>query len=724
VIPSLIELTLRALLVAAVVWAGLRLFRVRDVLAQKAAWGLVLAAAILMPFVLPLALRWRIVPAGMGVVLPANLLQRANQAAAHAAATQPLQRLLAAPAEKWTPAAVLPSRSTAAKAAERTQPMRVSPHVEASSAPVLRSTMETPPPMDRWRTAVKPGLALPDLEWLAVAVYFAVAAVLMLRIVFGLVSTVSLWLDAEPVELGRRLQPAHEGLRLRSTRAISSPVTVGSGIVLPADYDEWDIEKLRIVLAHERSHVRQGDFYLQLFAGVYAALFWFSPLGWWLKSKLSDLGEAISDRAGLEEARSRSSYAQVLLEFAALPRPTLIGVAMARSSSLSHRIDRLLNDTAFRQAFAVSRRRALVAAMLVPIAFVAATAFIRVEAASQAAPPAAAAPAVAPAPAVAAEAPIAGTSNPGEVLEPVAAIAPSEPVAPVAPPAAIDPLAPVSGGLTVIPALAPRAPQAPLAPQEDDHITVGRGESLTIARSEQDRNSDRRHIRSYSGSGDGYSYSFSSDGEAYALVTDPSKGIRFSGDWFDGRREEIEKASRMAHGPYLWFTYEGKSYVVDDAAIIHQIEAMYKPIEELGRQQEDLGKQQEELGRQQEELGRKQEQATVPAADVSREIARIEASLAKLKAKQGANVTQEELGDLQSEMGDLQGRLGDLQGKVGEEQGRLGAMQGKLGEQQGKLGEQQGRLGEEQGRLSREADRKVKSIISESLANGKARQVQ
>ena len=44
-----------------------------------------------------------------------------------------------------------------------------------------------------------------------------------------------------------------------------------------ADYDEWDQEKLRIVLAHERSRVRQGDFYIQALAGFYVALFWFSP---------------------------------------------------------------------------------------------------------------------------------------------------------------------------------------------------------------------------------------------------------------------------------------------------------------------------------------------------------------------------------------------------------------------------------------------------------------
>ena len=87
---------------------------------------------------------------------------------------------------------------------------------------------------------------------------------------------------------------------MRSSAAISSPVTIGSFVVLPADYRTWDSEKLRIVLAHERSHIRQGDFYLQALAGLYAAIVWFSPLGWWLKRQLSDLAEAISDRSGLE----------------------------------------------------------------------------------------------------------------------------------------------------------------------------------------------------------------------------------------------------------------------------------------------------------------------------------------------------------------------------------------------------------------------------------------
>ena len=68
---------------------------------------------------------------------------------------------------------------------------------------------------------------------------------------------------------------------------------------------------------------------------------------------------------------------------------------MARSGSLSRRIERLLNDSSFRQAFA-GTRRGLVALAVVPVALFAATALVRVEAAGQQTPTPP--PAVQPAP--------------------------------------------------------------------------------------------------------------------------------------------------------------------------------------------------------------------------------------------------------------------------------------------------------------------------------------
>ncbi|HEV3079355.1 MAG TPA: M56 family metallopeptidase, partial [Gemmataceae bacterium] len=504
-----------------------------------------------------------------------------------------------------------------------------------------------------------------------------VGLALLLRLFYGLGAAVGLWQSAEPVHLDMPYLAA--GLRLRSSRRVSSPVTVGSGVVLPADYQEWDAEKLRIVLAHERSHVRHGDFYLQAIAGLYAALFWFSPLGWWLKRKLSDLSEAISDRAGLEEAVSHASYARILLEFAALPRRAQIGVAMARTGRLSQRIERLLNENSFRQAFAGNRRRFIAVLVIVFGALFSATALIRVEAARILTQP------------VLAQGPVAGQSHPenatdgGPEIAPAAAKATVAPVVTQAPaPANAAPTAPAGPK----PAVAASAPAAPEGDADQDPPDTSTNTQCTRSSSSYIYS----HSSSHSHGEHGYGYSYSSNGESYAFVSGNERHAHFSGDLHSG---EIDKARSMAHGDFLWFSHNGKSYVVDDPQTMAQIQAMYKPMEELGRQQEELGKQQEVLGRQQEELGRKQEQASIPTPDIAREMAELNAAAASLQAKKNATITVDELADLQSKIGELQGKLGDLQGQVGEKQGQLGREQGRLGAQQGRLGERQGWLGAE-----------------------------
>ena len=684
-ISSLIEAALRSVLVALAVWGGLRVFRVSNVLAQKMAWGLVLAAAIFMPMLLPVAARWKVLPATATVVLPSHPL-----------------KLLAAlrPAAKPFVATSAPVHELASAAS----PLPIAYSAEDNSA---SSSRLSPAAISRKAAAIQPEPIVQRRTFSPVQVgwllYVSVAAVLLFRLLYGLAAALRLWQAAEPALLDV-ITPLAVGLPLRSSEAVSSPVTIGSAIVLPADYLAWDIEKLRIVLAHERSHIRQGDFYLQLIAGLYASLFWFSPLGWWLKRTLSDLAEAISDRAGLQEAASRSAYAQILLEFAAAPRPTLIGVAMARTGSLSRRIERLLNDGSFRQAFAGTRRRALLAVLLVPVALFAATTLIRVEAAGQSPQP--------PLPPAKPDAPTAGLSTPSAPANPSDAV----PAAPPASPAGISAV-PVPPGVPT-PANPEDAISTPPLPPPPAAIGDGikAGQSTTTEHGSVSHNSNSHH--------GGYHYSYSSNGDSYAIIRGDGDNVQFSGNWIDGRRGDLDKARKQAHGDFLWFNREGKSYFVDDPAIVNQIEDMYKPMEQLGKQQEGLGRQQEALGKQQEELGRQQEQVSIPTPDMSKEIAEIEKSMAQLKAKQGKNMTTEEFAELQSKLGDLQGRMGSIQGEIGAKQGEFGAKMGKLGSQQGELGAKQGRLGAEQGRIAGEADRKVKGIIDQSLSNGKAHPVQ
>ncbi|MGA2047873.1 MAG: M56 family metallopeptidase [Terracidiphilus sp.] len=756
-IPVLIEASLRAMLVAVTVWAGLRLFRVSNVPAQKAAWGLVLACAVAMPLVM----QWRVLPNSFTVRLPAWLASGAQQAAEKRTDSLEPGKMLPSAAKSEVDSASMtrlkscPFNASSSSAACETVTLRAhrgvlpdapqaklsgaaesagsrgdrfpAPSISASQFASVSATqpaeaqVPTNPAarksagLDAVRRILRPGLV-------AGILYLAVCAVLLIRLAFGLGMAVKLWLAAEVFVLRPELNP-QTGLemepgsrvRMRFSRAVSSPVTIGSGVLLPADCVEWDAEKLRIVLAHERAHVRQGDFYLQLLSGIYAAVFWFSPLGWWLKGELSDLGEAISDRAGLEEARSRTSYAEVLLEFAALPRPTVLGVAMARSRNLSHRIERFLNETRFRQAFAGSRRRMLLAILLVPVALFAGTALIRVEAAAtaQSVQP----PAAPPAPNQAVE---------GRLPDPAIPPAPvgiAVPAAPGSPGVAVG-----SDGMPPTPPAPGVSPVPPVAPMYGEIHDAADDRAVALYNEQDDTttntntNTNGRHVSTSTGKG--YSYSYSSDGVSWALVTDPSQNVTFSGDWHDSTRDSIKKVRQLTNGKFLWFTRDGKEYFLDDAAIVSQIQDMYKPMEALGRQQEVLGKQQEELGRQQEQLGRRQEQASIPTPDISKEIAKLNEAVAKLDAKKGSTVSQEELSDIQGRLGDIQGRLGELQGEVGARQGELGAQQGKLGAEQGRLGAEQGRLGAEQGKIGAEADRKVRSIINESLRNGKARPVE
>ena len=399
-IEVFVEAALRSLLAGLAVALGLRIFRVRNVLAQKAAWGLVLVSALAMPLLLPITARWHLLPAGVNLILPAHPMTLLEELQAHIQAKGGASTKLpsqAAPIYHGNPPNVheppAPEQSAAPRAGEgssRTAPASGASKQEqhalrnsggamhVSTPPVGRSTSAIP---DRQSTAPVRRMSVSP-RMLLFTLYSGIAAFFLVRLAVGLFTTIRLWRTATPISV-EQLPYGAPSVRVRVTNRVASPLTIGSAVLLPADCATWDRRKLRIVLAHESSHIRQGDFYLQLLAAFYSALVWFSPLGWWLKHKLAELAEAISDRAAMEEAASCTTYAQILLEFAAMPRRVTIGVAMARPGSLSRRIERLLNDDSFRQCFA-GGRRALIAVVLVPLALLASTTLIRVQAATAA----------------------------------------------------------------------------------------------------------------------------------------------------------------------------------------------------------------------------------------------------------------------------------------------------------------------------------------------------
>jgi len=173
--------------------------------------------------------------------------------------------------------------------------------------------------MMRWSTI--PRAAVGVASYLAVALFF------LARFGIGLLlgrrllrksqkieePSVVLLLDSRAHYSGLTVVP-----RLAESELISVPVTMGalrSTILLPASWREWDEAKLDAILAHEVSHVARRDGLTQRLSLLHRAIFWFSPLAWWLDRHLADLAEQASDEAALSGGADRNDYARTLLGF-------------------------------------------------------------------------------------------------------------------------------------------------------------------------------------------------------------------------------------------------------------------------------------------------------------------------------------------------------------------------------------------------------------------------
>ncbi|MDR3741415.1 MAG: M56 family metallopeptidase [Terracidiphilus sp.] len=702
----LIEAALRSLLLAAAVAAGLRLFRIRNVVAQKAAWTLVLLSAIAMPFFAPLAARWQFLPDRATLAVPQHPLAaiRAlwpHQASVVASTPAPAEHQYATQPIIIQPVAPHTAKPHATKRTEES-PGRETTAAPSSQSPSLESTVliasvDTPPPA---LTHTHPTQSFPTPHLaparIALYAYALVVLILLARLAAGLFAALEILFSANPIDTAELPAFAH-GLRLRVSPTLAAPVTIASTIVLPADSASWPVEKLRIVLAHEQSHLRQGDFYLQLLASLYTALVWFSPLGWWLRRHLSDLAEAISDRAGLAHAPSRSAYARLLLEFAATPRPTPIGVAMARPHRLTRRIENLLHESRFTQAFAASRR-SLIAVALVPLALVFATSFVRVQAAIQQTPPT---PPTPPAPAVA----------PAPTPAPVPAAVPAPPADP---------------------AVSPEAPPAPPAPPERLVLVDGDDEQTMLDTGSPMGITDDDHHHSIVVRRD-------DNGDTYTIVHgDGPVSVAGSAD-----NEALQKARKATKGDFVLYTHEGKSYVIDDPARIAQIEANLRPMhafafrarmlagqsartaemqKRFAEQQKQFAHQQEMVVINQKEMVDKQQKLT--AEELKKQMAAINETVARMDAQKGKELNEKQLAELRSQVAELQAKLNGFSMHFDFKSIDMPKIEIPRIEIDKQVAEAQRQVAEAQKHERQERDERMKSLIEQSLKDGKARPIQ
>lgn len=543
----------------------------------------------------------------------------------------------------------------------RWRPIEIRPPARViATAPVVLHTASIAMPSP---SAASEEVSAP-IPWFLIAatVYAAGALILLARLFTGLFLTLNLW---------RRAMPLHEDWAgptdIRETPVIGAPATFASSILLPSDWRTWDEPKLRAVLAHERSHVEWFDFYVLLIARLHLAVFWFSPLAWWLRGRLAGLAEAACDDAALGAIADRPSYAGILVAFAYGAQPAPEAVAMARLSTVGRRVDRILSSAAL-PANPGWKQYALLAACASGLAAL-----------------------------------TAGCSLNGQTsAKPAASPAKSSESAAAA-----------------------KKPDANVfwwqsgSGHGDSYVIVS-GDSMTMSGS----SGDAERARSYRGQFTGAYIWFRHDGKEY-LITDPA-AVKRAQELFRpqeelGRKQaelgeqqaklgeqQAELGERQARASVRVPDLDDNVRALRALVQASEKESREKMARDLANSDELLAKLQAELGEvknrelTQEQIGELQAKAAEAQERLSGEFA---GRLAELQSR---------IAELQSKFGEMQAHAGEIQAKLGQEQSRLGAEQAKLGEQQSKLGEQQSRL-------AREAERQLRRLFEESLQNGSAK---
>jgi beta-lactamase regulating signal transducer with metallopeptidase domain/phage shock protein A len=751
--------------------AALGAFRVKSVSAKLFVWRGVLFAALAMPL-----LGW--VAPSIRVPVPAPAFAKHSAAVQDAAAYADVD---------------VATRPAATLAAPRKMALLTAPaRQNALSKPPKYSIVAAP--FEPRNTPVR---APREIGWpaIAVAFYMMITLFFFARLLIGMRLGKRLERAAKPIEDARALAIAAAasraaGLRvtprLAESEMLSVPVTLGlreSVILFPAEWRDWDPGELEAVLAHEISHVARRDALVQRLALIHRAVFWFSPLAWWLDRHLADLSEQASDEAALENGADRTRYAETLLGFfatleAAPQRVWWQGVSMAKAGQAEKRVDRIL---AWRGAMSNRLKRSLVVGLIAvaaPVVVLTASVHPAVynfqepvtSPPAQPAPPARGVVAPGTMPAAPAATPEGPTPPPavdigygqsigdGPSIAPVAGIAPVAPVMGVAPMAGVGPMAPVGWGPqdNMPPGIARYSPEdlSRLRKEvQDSRESVNKLKAqMAVAKAELSSSATKAQLdeaqhamATYKAAQANYAAALheynellwqeKQDSHESNIAAHSSHFMGRYDDWgprfvivtknsdgvtMSGSEEDAEHAKSLKSKiPGDFIWFER-----DEKPYIIRDQATVDRAKKFWEPEEELGKKQEALGKQQEELGRQQEELGKKMEQVRVKIpdmtADMQALMAKMKELSANGGTQEEIGDLQSQIGELQSRVGEIQSGAGRQQSEIGRQQGELGRKQGELGRQQGELGRQQGELSKQASRQMKDLLDEAVSKGLA----
>jgi beta-lactamase regulating signal transducer with metallopeptidase domain len=155
-------------------------------------------------------------------------------------------------------------------------------------------------------------------------------------------------------ELRKIAGPSARLPRLRMNRRLVMPVATGTlrpAILLPEGFAETGSRSaLKAVLAHEWTHIKNGDLWMLAVDRLVLSLLWAHPLYWWTRRRIRTNQELLADAAAASQI-GPTDYAALLVEWArnfaahrGLTALTAVGI-WERPAALEQRVRALLTHS-------------------------------------------------------------------------------------------------------------------------------------------------------------------------------------------------------------------------------------------------------------------------------------------------------------------------------------------------------------------------------------------
>jgi bla regulator protein blaR1 len=264
---------------------------------------------------------------------------------------------------------------------------------------------------------------------------------------------------------------------------------------------------------------------------------------------------------------------------------------------------------------------------------------------------------------------------------------------------------PTSMPLVVSPHLKPW----PWAAKAEDAAAAASGPVASIAEAEPNANADAQQKEAAD----------HKDRLEFVLVNRDRHGVTMSGSW-----QEAERLKRL-HGEQrvLWFRYDGKEFVVKDAAALDEAEQINRPVAVIGAKQGEIGAKQGAVGAKQGAVGAKQGEIGARQGAIGAKQGHIGAQQAALAARQMARLSDAEQREIDAEHERLAKEMASLNeemAKLSEEMQRASEPMDEFSDEMRELSKEMdvlsGQMNEAVAKANREMIALVERLIKDGLA--------